>query len=184
MVLVLLHDGFEEMEVVIPVDLLRRGGVEVALCGVTSMTVTGAHGMTLTADLALPDADLARTEMVFVPGGLGGVNGILASERACALLRQACAQEKYLAAICAGPTVLSRLGLIGGKKAVCYPGMEDLLAPAIHQENISAVRDGRVLTAQAAGSAFELGLMMLETLKDAAVARQVSQSVYYRSANT
>lgn len=183
MVLVLLHDGFEEMEVVIPVDLLRRGGVDVTLCGVTSMTVTGAHGITLTADLPLSDADLARADMVFVPGGLGGVNGILASEEACALLKQACADDKYLAAICAGPTVLSRLGLIDGKRAVCYPGMEDLLPPALSQDGVCTVRDGKVLTAQAAGSAFELGLMMLENLKDAAVAQQVCQSVYYRSIN-
>ena len=179
MVLVLLCDGFEEAEVVIPVDLLRRGGVEVTLCGVHSLTVTGAHGITLNADMLLADAEASKADMIFVPGGLGGVNDILASEAACACLKTARAQGKYLAAICAGPTVLSRLGLIDGVEAVCYPGMEELLAPAVLREGARAVRDGKVLTAQAAGSAFELGLMMLETLRGSAAAEQVRESVHY-----
>lgn len=179
MVLVLLCDGFEEAEVAIPVDLLRRGGVEVALCGVNGRQVTSSHVITFVADLLLAEADMDKVDMVFVPGGLGGVNGILESEAAVACLRQAKAEGKYLAAICAGPTVLSRLGLIDGVKAVCYPGMEDLLAPAIPQLDARAVQDGKILTGQAAGSAFDLGLLMLKVLKDEATAEQVRNSVYY-----
>lgn len=179
MVLVLLCNGFEESEVVVPVDLLRRGGVEVALCGVDSLTVKSSHAITFTADVLLKDVDLAGVDMVFVPGGLGGVDAILASGTASGFLHQAKEADKYLAAICAGPTVLSRLGLIDGKKAVCYPGMEDLLPPAIPQPGNRAVRDGKVLTAEAAGSAFELGLMMLEVLRDAETADQVRHAVHY-----
>ena len=179
MVLVLLCNGFEESEVVVPVDLLRRGGAEVALCGVDAPTVVSAHAITFTADVVLKDVDMDKVDMVFVPGGLGGVDALLSSESARACLIQAKEQGKYLAAICAGPTVLSRMGLIDGKKATCYPGMEDLLAPALPQIGARAVQDGKVLTAQAAGSAFELGLLMLEVLKDADVARQVKQAVHY-----
>ena len=179
MVLVLLCSGFEESEVVIPVDLLRRGGVEVALCGVESLTVTSSHAITITADVLLADVNMDDVDMVFVPGGLGGVNGILASAAAADCLRRAKVEDKYLAAICAGPTVLSRLGLIDGKKAVCYPGMEDLLVPAIPQIGSPAVLDGKLLTAEAAGSAFELGVMMLEVLKDKATAQQVKDCVHY-----
>lgn len=179
MVLVLLCNGFEESEVVVPVDLLRRGGVEVALCGVESLTVKSAHAITFTADVLLSDVDLAQVDMVFVPGGLGGVDALLTSETACDCLRQAKQQGKYLAAICAGPTVLSRLGLIDGVKAVCFPGMEELLRPAVPQNGAKAVRDGKVLTGQAAGAAFDLGLLMLETLKDHESAEQVKNAVHY-----
>lgn len=181
MVLVLLCKGFEEAEVVIPVDLLRRGGVEVALCGVETAEVVSAHAITFGTDMMLSDVDLDKVDMVFVPGGLGGVDGILASEAACGCLRKAKEMGKYLAAICAGPTVLSRLGLIDGCKATCYPGMEELLSPAVPQIGAKAVYDegGKVLTGQAAGAGFDLGLMMLAVLKDAATAEQVRKAVHY-----
>ncbi len=180
MVLVLLCDGFEESEVTVPVDLLRRGGVEVGLCGVVHSTVKSSHNITFGTDLTLDEVDLAQVDMVFVPGGLGGVDGLLASKAAAQLLRQAKEQGKYLAAICAGPTVLSRLGLIDGKNAICYPGMEDLLAPAVPQSGTNVVRDGTLITGEAAGAAFDLGLAMLEVLQGAEVAQQVRHSVYYR----
>lgn len=181
MVLVLLCKGFEEAEVAIPVDLLRRGGVEVALCGVDTPQVVSAHDITFGTDVMLSDVELDKVDMVFVPGGLGGVNGLLASEAACTCLKRAKEQGKYLAAICAGPTVLSRLGLIDGCKATCYPGMEDLLAPAIPQIGAKAVYDeaGKVLTGQAAGAGFDLGLLMLTVLRDAETAAQVAKAVHY-----
>lgn len=180
MVLVLLCDGFEESEVTVPVDLLRRGGVEVGLCGVAHSTVKSSHFITYGTDLTLDQVDLNQVEMVFVPGGLGGVDGLLASEPVAKLLHQAKEQDKYLAAICAGPTVLSRLGLIDGKKAVCYPGMEHLLAPAIPQIGSPVVQDGKLITAEAAGASFELGFALLDVLRGAEVSQQVRQSVCYR----
>ena len=179
MVVFLMADGFEESELVIPADLLRRGGVEVILAGVESLSVVSSHGIRFTADALLSEVELDRAEMVFVPGGLGGVNHILESELACAVLRQAREQDKYLAAICAGPTVLSRLGLIDGVDAVCYPGMEELLKPAVPQPGNRAVQDGRILTAEAAGSGFELGLLMLTVLRDEATADKIRHEVHY-----
>ena len=179
MVCVLLQDGFEEAEVVVPVDLLRRGGVKVTLAGVTGTSVLSSHKITVRADQSLSDVDLDEVEMVFVPGGLGGVNGILANEPACDFLKAAVAAEKWMAAICAGPTVLSRLGLMDGKRGVCYPGMENLMSPAIAQPGNRVVSDGKFLTGEAAGSAFDLGLLMLETLKDQETAQKVKESIYY-----
>jgi protein deglycase len=179
MVVVLMAPGFEESELVVPVDLLRRGGVEVKIAGVEALEVESSHGIHFTADMLLQDVALEQAEMVFVPGGLGGVNHILASELACGVLRKAKEQDKYLAAICAGPTVLSRLGLIDGVQAVCYPGMEDLLRPAVPQPGHPAVQDGKVLTAEAAGSAFDLGLLMLTVLKGKEAADKVRFDVHY-----
>lgn len=179
MVVCLMAPGFEESELVVPADLLRRGGVEVVLAGVEGVEVESSHGIRFMADKQLSEVDLSRAEMVFVPGGLGGVNNILNSHLACDVLRQIRKQDKYLAAICAGPTVLSRLGLIDDVQAVCYPGMEDLLSPAVPCPGNRAILDGKILTAEAAGSAFELGLLMLTVLRDEETAQRVRQEVHY-----
>lgn len=179
MVCVLLADGFEESEAVVPVDLLRRGGVEAKLAGVNGLRVRSSHNITVEADCLLADVSLEQVDMVFVPGGLGGVDHLLASPLARDFLGRAAAADKYLTAICAGPTVLSRLGLIDGKRAICYPGCEVNLPPAIHVPDQRVVRDGKLLTGEAAGSAFDLGLAMLEVLKDKETADQVRHSVYY-----
>lgn len=179
MVCVLLAEGFEESEAVIPVDLLRRGGVEVTLAGVDGLQVCSSHKVTVVADCLLADVDLDQVEMVFVPGGLGGVDHLLASPLARDFLGRAKAADKYLTAICAGPTVLSRLGLIDGKRAICYPGCEVNLPPAIHVPDQRVVQDGKVITGEAAGSAFDLGLKMLEVLKGKEISDQVRHSVYY-----
>ncbi len=180
MVYVLLADGFEEAEVIVPLDLLRRGGVEVQLVGINGSSCTSSHAVTMTTDARLEEVTLTAEDMVFVPGGLGGVDGILASDAACSLLRHATELGCWMAAICAGPTVLSRLGLIDGKTAVCYPTMSELLAPAIYNDAQPAVQDGRLLTGQGAGAAFQLGLLMLTALKNAEVAGQIAASVCWR----
>ena len=180
MVYVLLAPGFEESEVVIPVDLLRRAKVEVTMLGVSGMQVVSSHGIEMKADALLSEAELDRAEMIFVPGGMGGVNAILADEAACDLLRSAAAQGKWIAAICAGPTVLTRIGLMAGRKATCYPGMEELLPPAEAQPGADVVVDGAFITSKAAGTAFDLGLKMIEVLQNAQRAEKVRLSVHYR----
>ena len=180
MVCVLLAEGFEESEAVGPVDLLRRGGVEVVLAGVNSLTVRSSHAITFTADCLLEQVAPENVEMVFVPGGLGGVNHLLADANVAAFLKACIVRDTYVAAICAGPTVLSRLGLIDGKKATCYPTCVELLPPAVYQPEQNVVCDAKLLTGEAAGSAFDLGLAMLETLKGKETAEEVRRSVCYR----
>ena len=179
MVYLLLADGFEEAEALVTADLLRRGGVEVALTGVTGITVTGGHNIVVNADRLLSDAG-DDVEMVILPGGLGGVNHILTSPVAMEFTRKAAEKGAYVAAICAAPTILAELGLLEGRQAVVYPGMEDEMGPAQVCKGCPVVIDGKFITGEAAGAVFEFGLKLVEVLKGAETAAQVKNSVYYR----
>lgn len=179
MVTILLGNGFEEAEALVPADLLRRAGADVVLASVCGAEVTGAHGITVKADATLKDLDPREQELVVVPGGLGGVQAILASSDALAFIKSVYTLERFVAAICAGPTVLAALGLLEGKQAVCFPGMEDRLTGAEAKKGTPVVADGRVVTGEAAGSAFAFGLMLIEKIKGRPTAQRVADEVYY-----
>ena len=179
MVIMLLGTGFEESEAVVPLDLLRRAGVEVSTAGVTDTQVTSSHGITVAADCALSQVDPAQVEMVILPGGLGGVDVIGRSQAALKLVGQVYKAGGYVAAICAGPTILAKLGITDGRKAVCYPGMEGEMGQADMQAGVTVAVDGNVITGQAAGAAFDFGLKLVELLKGAAAAEEVRHAVHY-----
>ena len=180
MVYILLGTGFEEAEALVPADLLRRAGIETALVGVDSMTVTGGHGITVAADLALSDVELERARMLLLPGGLGGVEVIQNSIPALGLIQCAYDRGIWLSAICAAPTILAGMGLLDRRKAVCYPGMEDEMGSSVVERGARVVVDGHIVTAQAAGSAFPFGLKLIEVLAGAPAAQAVAQAVHYR----
>ena len=179
MVYVLLGEGFEEAEAIVPVDLLRRAGVEVKLAGVTGSQVTSSHGITVVCDCALREIDEENLTMLMLPGGLGGVEAIQESEAALGIIQRAADRGVYIAAICAAPTILARLGLLDRRQAVCYPGMEDQMLSAVVRKGTPVVTDGHIITSEAAGSAFEFGFKLVEILTDAETARQVRQAVHY-----
>lgn len=183
MVYILLGAGFEEIEALAPADILRRGGVDVALTGIGGATVTGSHGIAVVCDKEVEDVVLEAGDMVVLPGGLGGVASIEGSDAAMALARQAGeTEEMYLAAICAAPTLLARAGLIGvGDDAVCYPGMEEEMTRVgvTAHEDASVVLDGKLITGRAPGSAIDFGLVLLETLKGTDAAEQVQGDMHY-----
>ena len=179
MVYLLLADGFEEAEALVTADLLRRGGVELSLVGLDSLTVTGAHGITVTADCLLSQAG-EELEMLILPGGMGGVENIMMNLFAQAYIQKAGEQGAYVAAICAAPTILAHLCMLDRRKAVCYPGMEDRMYSAVIQKGAPVVVDGRMITGEAAGSVFDFALKLVEVLKGRETARQVRESVYYR----
>lgn len=181
MVCILLGTGFEESEALVPADLLRRAGADVALTSLQGQEVTGGHGITVKADLSLDQLDPTQVEMVFLPGGLGGVNAISACPKALELVRTVHSQGRYVAAICAAPTILAALGLLEDRRAVCYPGMEDQMAGALIQKGTPAVVDGILITGEAAGSVFPFGLKLVELLKGSNVAEKVRKSVHYCS---
>ena len=131
MVYVLLGTGFEEMEAIAPIDLMRRAGIEVLTVGVTRKTVYGSHNIGVEADILIGEMDLTNLEMIILPGGLGGVASVRASREAMDALQFAWENDKFVAAICAGPTVLADLGITDGKNATCYPGCEDGMGSAI-----------------------------------------------------
>ena len=130
------------MEALVPADLLRRAGLEVALTTVGPALVPGGHNITVQADLTLDQVTLKAGDMVVLPGGGTGVENLAACPGVETLVRRAAADELvWLAAICAAPTLLARWGLLTDKKAVCYPGMEDQLTGAIPQQGVSLVQD-------------------------------------------
>lgn len=175
MVYIVLGTGFEEMEALVPCDLLRRGSVEVRLVGIGGLEITGGHGITVKADCTEQEADWTAAELLMLPGGLGGVASIQGSDIVMNALK---AHEGPIGAICAAPTILAQLGLTDGLKATCYPGMEGQMGSAKMLAE-DAVRDGRILTGRAAGAAFPFGLAILELLKGKEVAEKVAAEVVY-----
>ena len=180
MVYIILGKGFEPMEAVAPCDILRRGGVEVRFAGIGGTLIEGGHGISVQADCAVEEMKLAEADMVILPGGLGGVQSILASETAMNFIRLAYEKNCLIAAICAAPTILAALHITDGRKATCYPGMEAQMGAA-RMLPCDAVQDGNVITGRAAGSADEFGLACLRALKGEEAARQVASGIVYRA---
>ncbi len=180
MVYMLLGTGFEETEAITPLDLLRRAGVDVLTVGVSGKTVYGGHGIGIEADMTLAEMDLTRLEMIILPGGLGGVASVRASKEAMAALQFAWENDKFVAAICAGPTVLADLGITDGKKATCYPGCESGMGSAIMQENAPCVRDGKLITGTSAGCAIPFGLALIAAFKGQQAADTVAEQIVIR----
>ena len=180
MVYMLLGTGFEETEAIAPLDLLRRAGVKILTVGINGKTVYGGHGIGIEADISLAEMDLSSLEMIILPGGLGGVSSVRASREAMEALQFAWENGKYVAAICAGPTVLADLGITNGKNATCYPGCESGMGSAIVAENAACVRDGNLITGTSAGCAIPFGLMLIEALKGKQAADAIAEQIVIR----
>lgn len=180
MVYILLGEGFEEAEALVTADVLRRAEVPVSLTGIGGEFVTGSHGITVKTDVTVESVSLSGGDMVVLPGGLGGVASMEGSGPAMALIRQAAENpEIWLAAICAAPTLLGRWGLLEGKNAVCYPGMEEGLTGAQPQMDQGVVVAGKIITGRAAGSAFDFGLTLVEVLAGKEESDKVRHGIYY-----
>lgn len=180
MVYMLLGTGFEETEAVAPLDLLRRAGVEVLTVGVNGKTVTGSHKIKVEADITIGEMDLTTMEMIVIPGGLGGGASLRACPEALEALKFGWENGKYVAAICAGPTVLADLGIMEGKKATCYPGQEINMGSAVMQENQAVVVDGKVITGTSAGTAIPFGLELVAALKGRDTAEAIRKQIVIR----
>ena len=180
MVYILLGTGFEETEAIAPLDLLRRAGVETMTVGINGKTVYGGHGIGVEADITIEEMDLTDLEMIVLPGGLGGVASARASSLALDALRFAYENDKYVAAICAGPPVLADLGITDGKNATCYPGCEGQMGSANMIPDAAFVRDGRVITGTSAGCAIPFGLALIAALKGQEAADAVFGQIVVR----
>ena len=178
MVYIVLGTGFEEMEAVVPCDLLRRAGVDAKFVGIGALDITGSRGITVKADCTEIQAHWDEAEMIVLPGGLGGVAAIMNSEAVMDAVKKAYAEGKMIAAICAAPTILAKLGITEGKQACCYPGMEGEMGNAI-VENQGVIRHDRIITGRAAGSAFPFGLALIEALRGLDACEQVAAEVVY-----
>ena len=180
MVYVLLGTGFEETEAIAPIDLLRRAGVQVLTVGINGKVVYGGHGIGIEADITLGEMDLTDLEMIVLPGGLGGVASIRASKEAMDAISFAFENDRYVAAICAGPTVLADLHITDGRKATCYPGCESGMGTAFVAENAPCVTDGKIITGTSAGCAVPFGLALIAALKGENAANTVAQQIVIR----
>lgn len=180
MVYMLLGTGFEETEAIAPLDLLRRAGVEILTVGINGKTISGSHNIKVEADITIGQMDLTDVEMVIIPGGMGGVASLHASEAALEALKFAWENGKFVAAICAGPTVLADLGITDGLKATCYPGQEENMGSALMQANAAVVTDGRLITGTSAGCAIPFGLALVEALKGMDAAETIRKQIVIR----
>ena len=176
MVYMFLANGFEEVEALCPLDLLRRAGIAVTTVGIGGDMITGSHGITVRADI--PDTMYrdSKPEMLVLPGGMPGTTNLDASHTVEVALRAENKNGAYLAAICAAPMVLGKRGYLEGKRAICFPGFEEhLVGATVAEERV--VRDGHVITAAGMGVALDFGLALVAALKDEATAESLRRAV-------
>lgn len=169
MIYMFLADGFEEIEALATLDILRRGGVEISTVGVGKTDITGAHNICVKADMFEQDIDRLSIDGVILPGGLPGTTNLEKSATVQSVLDIAYENEKLICAICAAPSVLGHKGFLKGKEAICFPGFESELVGAKLSEK-RVVADGNIITAIGAGASFEFGFKILEVLKGKEVA--------------
>lgn len=163
MVYVFLAEGFEEIEALTPVDVLRRAGQPVQTVGIGEKTVTGAHGIAVTCDIGESEVSIQDLDMVVLPGGMPGTLNLGLSQKVLETVKTAVDQGKWVAAICAAPSILGREGHLHGRKATCFPGFETELEGAYIQKDAVCV-DGRFVTAKGMGVALEFALKLVELL--------------------
>jgi 4-methyl-5(b-hydroxyethyl)-thiazole monophosphate biosynthesis len=186
--IVLLAEGFEEVEAITPVDYLRRAGIEVTTAAIgPGMNVKGARGISVSADTTLNDiiqqqkAAAAFWDAVILPGGMPGADKLAASKEAGGLLRDMAAAGKWVCAICASPAlVLAPLGLLSGKKFTCYPGMEAQVHGGFHsggQVVIDEGKNGNIITSRGAGTAGAFALAIISRLQGPGEAGKVANAV-------
>ena len=180
MIYVFLADGFEEVEALAPIDILRRAGQDVRTVGVTGSTVRGSHGIPVVCDTTIDAVALSdKPEAVILPGGMPGTTNLEANAAVCGIVRDAFADGRLLCAICAAPSVPGHLGLLKGRRATCVPGFEQALLGA-EATGESVCRDGGLITAKGAGVALEFGFAIVQALCGDAAADKLRDSMQCR----
>ena len=176
MVIVLLADGFEEIEALTPVDMLRRGGIEVKTVGINGKIAVGSHGISVVADAVPEDINLDDVSMVVFPGGMPGSLNLDASPYTNKVIESVLSRGGHLAAICAAPLVFGRRGLLSGKRATCYPGFEsELVGASATGEDV--VTDGNITTARGMGVAIEFAEELLSLCVGKERASEIDKSI-------
>ncbi len=172
--------GYEEVEALTVVDLLRRASVDVNMVSVTGEDmVTGSHNICIKMDSKFFENDYSDGDLFFLPGGMPGTTNLYAHADLCKLLTERCVKGKRLAAVCAAPSVFGQLDLLKGKKATCYPGFEDKLFGAIVTED-SVVTDGNITTSRGMGTSIDLGLELISLLCGKEKAMTIGKGIIYK----
>lgn len=179
MIYVFLANGFEEVEALTPVDLLRRAGKDVRLVGVGGSVITGAHGIAVQTDLTAEQIVLGgELEMIVLPGGMPGTLNLEKSEAVQTAVDFCADREIWIGAICAAPSILGHKGLLDGREAIAYPGFETQLTGARISTH-SVAQDGCFITAQGAGAAVPFGLKLAEVFVGADKAQSLAAAICY-----
>lgn len=178
MVYMFLADGFEEVEALAPLDILRRANVEVVTLGVTGEYVKGAHDIVVKADAALGEVQLEKIDAVILPGGLGGTNNMDASSEVKSIVQYAADNKKLVCAICAAPSILGKMGLLEGKDATCYPGFEDSFKGGNYIKQ-SVVKCNNFITSDGMGSAYKFGFEITAALCGVETAEKIKEQIQY-----
>lgn len=172
-----LADGFEEIEAINTIDILRRAEITLTTVSIYAhKNVIGGHGVVIEADTIFAGTDFSDGDMLILPGGSVAFRDFIPLQE---LILQYGKQGKYLAAICAAPLMFGNLGLLQSKKAVCYPGYENYLQGATITEN-RVVVDGNIITAKAAGCTIEFALMLVELLEDKELSNKIAEQIFFR----
>ena len=176
MIIVLLADGFEEIEALTPVDMLRRAGASVKTVGINGKIALGSHKIPVVCDLSAEEVDLNDVSTAIFPGGMPGALNLDASSFTDKVIAEISKKNGRLAAICAAPLVLGRRGLLKGKRATCYPGFENELTGARISDK-SVVTDGNITTARGMGVALEFAKELVRLTAGADMANKLSLAI-------
>ena len=178
-VCVFLADGFEEIEGLTVVDLLRRAGITVTTASITGQKmIHGAHGIDVQADTRIEEVDLEGQDMLVLPGGMPGTIHLGEHAGVCDAVRAFDEAGKWIAAICAAPTVFGNMGFLKGRKATCYPGMQEELVCGEYLTDSVVVSD-HIITSRGMGTAIDFALKLIEVLSDAETAAKIGKSIVY-----
>ena len=178
MIYFFLAEGFEEIEALCPIDIMRRAGLEVKTVGVGAKEITGSHGITVVADMIDTEYNDKAPELVFLPGGMPGTLNLEQSPLVQTAIKHAVKHQLPIGAICAAPSILGHLGLLQGKKATCYPGFESELTGATLCDGV--VTDGNITTASGAGVAVDFALELVSRLVSAEKAEEIRRGMQCR----
>nr|WP_321451741.1 DJ-1 family glyoxalase III [uncultured Carboxylicivirga sp.] len=175
-----LADGFEEIEALTPVDVLRRADIQVTTVSISnSLEVTGAHQIIVKADTLISDIKPDNYSCAVLPGGMPGALNLKNNQKLNDLILAFAKENKLIGAICAAPIVPAAIGITKNKKVTCYPGFEDQLTDADYTGNLIEV-DGQLITGKAAGAAMQFALQLVETIKNKETAKDVADKMFVK----
>lgn len=181
MIYLFLAQGFEEIEALTPLDILRRGKVDIKTVGIGSTYITGSHGIEVKTDMEISELqDFSDMEAVILPGGMPGTLNLEANRTVISAVQYCQKNNKIIAAICAAPSILGHLGILQNKEATAYPGFETELSGAKLSEKYT-VRDGNIITARGMGVSVDFGLTILAAVKNQEIAHSIKNSIQYPS---
>lgn len=178
MLYLFLADGFEDTEAIVPLDCIRRAGIRILTVGLNQNCAVSSRGVKVATDIGIEDVDLTECDGIILPGGMPGTKNLFASKEVCEIVDFCNQNRKMIASICAAPSIPGRLGLLAGKRAVCFPGFEDDLSGAVLSDRYVET-DAHFITAKGAGCVFPFAKAIITYLADAQKAEEVLSGMQY-----